>query len=280
MMASNLISRLLPPRDGPPSVYETLRQHDELSDASDLEERAAMAIDEENLGNGFEDYELDHADAARMDDSQITAESAALLGAKHGQARRSERSAIPSQATRSPSRPGRPKWMTGSRTVPETDEGDDEVPPSLLTEHAEDPVPPRIQAGQGAEAQSGPSTRPTAAATSTETRSRWEAVQAQQRLHRDSSRRDSRASRARTSPKGLTMLDPRERALWRWANVQNLDNFLKDVYDYFLGNGIWCIVLGRALNLLYEHLLSWPLQTWVADLQTEHWFSLSASVLS
>lgn len=39
--------------------------------------------------------------------------------------------------------------------------------------------------------------------------------------------------------------------MWRWANVEDLDNFIKDVYIYFLGNGIWSIFLGRALNLLY-----------------------------
>jgi len=46
------------------------------------------------------------------------------------------------------------------------------------------------------------------------------------------------------------MIHPKEQAMWRWANVENLDNFLKDVYDYFLGNGIKCILLGRVLNLL------------------------------
>ncbi|OAX81033.1 hypothetical protein ACJ72_04627 [Emergomyces africanus] len=38
--------------------------------------------------------------------------------------------------------------------------------------------------------------------------------------------------------------------MWRWANVENLDNFLADVYDYFLGNGIKSILLSRVLNLL------------------------------
>jgi len=44
--------------------------------------------------------------------------------------------------------------------------------------------------------------------------------------------------------------------MWRWANVENLDNYLKDVYMYFMGNGIWCIGLGRALNLLYVYRLA------------------------
>ncbi|KAK9247987.1 autophagy protein Apg9-domain-containing protein [Lipomyces tetrasporus] len=43
--------------------------------------------------------------------------------------------------------------------------------------------------------------------------------------------------------------DPRERALWKWANVENLDNFLQEVYDYYLGNGIYSITLSRIINL-------------------------------
>ncbi|KAI5296532.1 autophagy protein atg9 [Ascosphaera acerosa] len=44
--------------------------------------------------------------------------------------------------------------------------------------------------------------------------------------------------------------DPRARAMWRWTNVENLDNFLKDVYDYFRGNGLQSVCLRRCLNLL------------------------------
>ncbi|KAJ5082850.1 Autophagy-related protein 9 [Penicillium argentinense] len=45
-------------------------------------------------------------------------------------------------------------------------------------------------------------------------------------------------------------IDPKRKAMWRWANVEDLDNFLKDVYTYFLGNGFWSILLDRTLNLL------------------------------
>ncbi|PWN88153.1 APG9-domain-containing protein [Acaromyces ingoldii] len=45
-------------------------------------------------------------------------------------------------------------------------------------------------------------------------------------------------------------LDPKERALWNWANVDNLDEFLQEVYSYYIGKGIFCIALSRALNLL------------------------------
>ncbi|ODQ66948.1 APG9-domain-containing protein [Nadsonia fulvescens var. elongata DSM 6958] len=46
------------------------------------------------------------------------------------------------------------------------------------------------------------------------------------------------------------MIDGTERALWKWANVENIDLFLHDVYSYFLGNGIYCILLSRALNMI------------------------------
>ncbi|KAK9468109.1 autophagy protein Apg9-domain-containing protein [Lipomyces arxii] len=43
--------------------------------------------------------------------------------------------------------------------------------------------------------------------------------------------------------------DPRERALWKWANVENLDIFLQEVYEYYLGNGVYSITLSRMINL-------------------------------
>lgn len=48
----------------------------------------------------------------------------------------------------------------------------------------------------------------------------------------------------------LDNLSPKERALWKWANVENLDVFLQDVYKYYLGNGFSCIFLQKLLNLL------------------------------
>ncbi|CCG80926.1 Autophagy-related protein 9 [Taphrina deformans PYCC 5710] len=42
----------------------------------------------------------------------------------------------------------------------------------------------------------------------------------------------------------------RDRVLYKWANVNNLDLFLSEVYKYFLGNGMYSILLNRVLNLL------------------------------
>lgn len=41
-----------------------------------------------------------------------------------------------------------------------------------------------------------------------------------------------------------------DRTLWRWTNVANMDDFFQRVYDYYLGKGMYCILLGRLLNLL------------------------------
>ncbi|KAK9479261.1 autophagy protein Apg9-domain-containing protein [Lipomyces japonicus] len=47
----------------------------------------------------------------------------------------------------------------------------------------------------------------------------------------------------------LGLIDPRQRALWKWVNVENLDNFLQEVYNYYLGNGVYSIILSRVINL-------------------------------
>ncbi|SCU99277.1 LAFA_0G23046g1_1 [Lachancea sp. 'fantastica'] len=53
----------------------------------------------------------------------------------------------------------------------------------------------------------------------------------------------------RTPTNRLNTLSPRERALWKWANVENLDLFLQEVYDYYLGNGFYCICIEKVLNI-------------------------------
>ncbi|KAK8858925.1 hypothetical protein IAR55_003156 [Kwoniella newhampshirensis] len=45
-------------------------------------------------------------------------------------------------------------------------------------------------------------------------------------------------------------LNDYEKALWKWVNVEDLDGFLQEVYEYYKGKGIYCIALARVLNLL------------------------------
>lgn len=52
-------------------------------------------------------------------------------------------------------------------------------------------------------------------------------------------------------------LPPKERALWMWANVTNLDIFLNDVYDYYMRNGWNCIALSKICDLLIIVFVLW-----------------------
>ncbi|KAL8706193.1 MAG: hypothetical protein Q9201_000699 [Fulgogasparrea decipioides] len=205
-MASNVFSRLLPVNSASPSIYETLRQQDEASDQSDVEERAAMAVNEENLGGQFHDYEIDP-----------------------------EAQGAASQANHPNPR--------SSSNMPDAEEVDDDVPQSLLIEENDGPVSPLKEQ----QPRSIPSPLPGPASRGT--RAKWRATQEQQRLHTETPTGGRSTQPSRSLP-GLTIANPRERAMWRWANIEDLDNFLRDVYDYFLGNGIWCILLSRLLNLL------------------------------
>ncbi|UZJ52110.1 hypothetical protein CBS101457_001430 [Exobasidium rhododendri] len=45
-------------------------------------------------------------------------------------------------------------------------------------------------------------------------------------------------------------LNPRERALWEWGTLQDMDEFLQEVYAYYNGKGLFCIALTKVLNLL------------------------------
>ena len=229
MMASNILSRFLPPTAGEPSIYETLRQQDEMSDQSDLEERAGMTLDEENLGAGFHDYEIDGAIA------NATASHAPTPRTRNASRQSQESSARNAQ-----------NWTrtTHAAGTLNIDDLDDEVPQSLLIEDDQDPLS-MSKARQDRvmpPPESGPSSRAT--------RAKWQATQEQQRLYQDPvlPRTHSKGNSRRGHPLG--MVNPKDRAMWMWANIQNLDNFLKDVYDYYTGNGIWCILLHRMLSLL------------------------------
>lgn len=226
------------------SIYEKLQAHDELLDASDIEDQAGMDLDEENLGTGFNDYELEHA-AAFEDDasSRITTESTTFPSP-------------PNRRTSSTKGNGRNhRHATWANTSPGVlgdggdGDADDDVPASLLIEddeHTQHPSPLQqrtntLPSRHGTGAVPGPSTR--------EMRSRWEAAQAHQQLHRDDVAQQSGKTRSSKSKPSFVMGSRYDKAMYRWANVRNLDNFVGDVYDYYRGAGIYCILLNRALNL-------------------------------
>ncbi|KAF5016724.1 hypothetical protein F66182_11501 [Fusarium sp. NRRL 66182] len=127
MMNSNILSRILPPT-GSPSIYEAMRNDEEASGNSDIEERAAMALDEENLQGSLLKYDPDDAG-----NSQITTQSTAFLG--QGRPRKLS-DTYSTKAGGNGVRTGRPRWLQHlSPRVAEADEGDDDdVPASLLIE--------------------------------------------------------------------------------------------------------------------------------------------------
>ena len=228
MMASNIISKILPPAAGSPSIYETLQQFEDPDHGSNLLDRSGTMLDGEGLGDMPQDYELNNElnDVATSSNDKI-------------------KKVKNSKKTQSTHRhhPFR-KLSRAPITVAENDEIDDEVPQSLLIEDDESPlVAPKEQSYKVSPVPiPGLATRDAAA--------KWQATQEQQRLHRETETRRDRRERPTPRNHGLGMIDPKEKAMWKWANVENLDNFLRDVYDYFLGNGFWSILLSRGLNLL------------------------------
>ncbi len=238
-MNSNLLSRFLPTNPTGRSIYEELRAHDEASGSElDVEERAGLALDERNLQ--FHDDELANADAFNGEDSRLTTESTAFLSAQQ----RNQNARADSASTQN-RRGGQSKWIAQSPRLLDDDIGDDDVPASLLIEDHGIPDPTtrtqRPRRSTNTKRQSpipGPSNKGSQA--------QWEATQAQQRLHDDNGLGGSQPARQST---GLLIGNPREKAMWRWINVVNLDNFMKEVYEYYTGAGIWCMLLARALSI-------------------------------
>jgi autophagy-related protein 9 len=241
MMASNLLSRLLPTNPPGRSIYEHLRAHDGADSDADIEEQAGLALDEENLG--YHDDDLGNPDAFNGEYSRITTASTAFLTG-----RRNDRT---QKAGGRASRRNKPErgWFAQSPRLLDAD-GDDDVPPSLLVEGNERPGPsgpskPRVRDFNSNKRQSaipGPSNE--------ETRAHWEAAQDQQRLHQDDADRASNVGQTQQAAAKLFTGSRRDKAMWMWINVVNLDKFIGQVYTYYTGSGIWCILLFRLLNLL------------------------------
>lgn len=249
-MKSNILSRILPPA-GSPSVYEAIQEHDADSNASDVEERAGLAWDEEREGDHYNDQELEEAivDAQGSVLSSPSNSTTAFLA----QDRSSREGKDKGKATSRHRKPSRPRWAQDEPPEYDADDADEDVPASLLVEgnHNDDelrsrlPPPPRSHPHHPSP-DPGPSSR--------SNRPRWETNRAaMEQGIRDGPQRQREPPAARWSigqHPNLAFVDPKEKAMWRWANVENLDNFLEDVYAYSQGNGIWSISLGRAIGLL------------------------------
>lgn len=223
-----MFSRLVPNSQGR-SFYEELRRSD--GDVEDDIESQAGLLDEENLNHHFQAHDLEHVDGLGVEDSRTT-----LGGVTNS----------PSRGRGAPGarrhRDGRSDWVSNE------DDGDNDVPASLLVERHEGDTEEILgqsrenRGGNQGAAIPGPSTA----------RPQWETTQARQRLHTDNVFGSSRRGNGLPSSLFLGMVSgsDKKKAEWRWANVSNLDNFVKDVYDYYLGSGMWCILVERVLHLL------------------------------
>jgi len=186
------------------SLYETLRQQDDDEDSDnpdDLEAGVGVsaAQHDEEL-EGPDDYEL----RPPLD------------------------LAVQSQFSTGPrSRSGdSPRLNYMSAQLPEPDTEAEEVPASLLVERAglsiREPYRDNVRGAKlpaHSTLRHGGPIRSTAHARwvdSVSVRRRGEQVRTQEEIHQ-----------AR-----MGLIDPRQRALWKWANVENLDNFLHDVWQY------------------------------------------------
>lgn len=192
------------------SLYETLRQQDDddSDNPDDLEAGVGMraARHDEEL-EGPNDYELRAPlDLTESQYSQTGPRQQSMFGA------------------RPRSRSGdSPRLNYMSAQLPELDTEADEVPASLLVErtgsgareHQRDVVRRSKVPAHSTLRQGGPA-KPRAHAHWAESETiprRGEQLRTQAEHHQ-----------AR-----MGLIDPKQRALWKWANVENLDNFLHDV---------------------------------------------------
>jgi autophagy-related protein 9 len=88
----------------------------------------------------------------------------------------------------------------------------------------------------------GPSTR--------QTRAQWDATRRQQRLHDEDRTGAPARGWGHTGRVGQFTTDPKEKALWLWVNQTDLDTYMRDVYEYYTGCGIYSMLLRRTLTLL------------------------------
>lgn len=120
--------------------------------------------------------------------------------------------------------------------LPESDESDAEVPPSLMIE---------IPRDEDAEDDDETGQRPLLS------QRQWEKSPVRERSQ--PVRENVQNLRKRIPPQSQstrTHMTTQDRTMWRWANIDNMDNFFQRVYSYYTGKGYYCILLARFLNLL------------------------------
>jgi len=227
MMASNLLSRLLPSAsDEATEQLQSPTDPRRLAPTTDTQHE--LDIDEENFEARFEEQDLAHLLEEAAASSQMTTESRAV---SPDTGRTPLRAATAGRA---------PAWrQPAPRRLP-LDE-DEDVPQSLLLEGGQHAgLPNRHDEGLPMPVP-GPTTR--------QSRAQWDATQTQQQLHTEQRRVAPQRLWGHTSRPGHFAAEPKEKALWLWVNQTDLDTYMKEVYEYYVGCGIYSILLRRLLTL-------------------------------
>lgn len=135
-----------------------------------------------------------------------------------------------------------PAWLDGQQKRRQDEEED--VPESLLLERKGKPTPKRGDT---------PKTRD---AGRTRTDEQWDKMQQQHKLH--SSNVLHIAGNAPQRPGNDPIASPPARpnpqanAMWTFTNASNIDAFLQEAYQYFVGHGMQSILLARFLSQATE----------------------------
>lgn len=207
-------------RDGYQGYVEAIANRQDNIKANKNEN---STVDEENLRH---DFNYVDAEAVTMGSSQVTVDASTHI------------------VRGKPGRFYKPAAVSG---WPDHDEDvENDVPASLLVEPNEQAPKTTTQSIHERQDVVLPHTGD----FDRQTRAQWEAATAQQQLHHDTPRAGTGLLQPRSLMSGLAPGGQREKALWRWVNISNLDSFMRDVYDYYEGGGLLCILCTNALWLL------------------------------
>lgn len=123
---------------------------------------------------------------------------------------------------------------------------ENDVPLSLLVENNERPIGEPLEPPRGAR----PSAMRHAGSPHRHIRPNWAPPSTQRLPHQGGEPGTGRIAQPRSITRAIMPGNRREKALWRWVNTSNIDSFMRDVYDYYEGGGLWCILCSNALWLL------------------------------
>lgn len=219
------------------SLYETLRQQDD--DDSD-------SSDDLEAGVGLRAVHHDE-DFGRPDNYELRP-PLYLTGSQYPQTEdqiSAFNSEPQSRADTGPNVSSRLDYMSPQATEPESEA--EEVPASLLVERTGSGIREPYRDSTHGLLSPPHSTMRHGGPTRTAAHPHWAVPEPVQR--REEGMRDEEIHQAR-----MGLIDPKQRALWKWANVENLDNFFHDVRRHPTVSLSYMVGLTTTLGL---PILSW-----------------------